>query len=262
MIRVMLTVQAYNDLLSLASRELELIKQTLNQLGTNPAGGLRFWGQEDGLYMCRAVDDTRIIYRLTADEVQVLSIQPETNPLSRPAGRMSLAAVVLAGGHTGYSDTLPLSGVVDSFLAAGVDDLIVVAGDHADTVGRELRHKNITLIRNTDYSDCLSKSLRRGLKMVPPHARAVMLSLGNRPYITPEIVLSIIRTYKTSQAPLVVPTHSQMRGHPVLFDTILIPELLKTQGDSGGRTVIERHHNELAQVDIADSAILERTWAN
>ena len=259
--RVMLTTQAYNDLLALAAYELDLIRQTLNQLGINPAQGLRFWGQE-GLYMRQAVNDTRIIYRLAGDEVQVLSIQPETSAPVRPAGRMNLAAVVLAAGHTGYSDTMPLSGVVDSFLAAGVNDLIVVAGDHADVVRHELQHKNAMLVVNPDYSDGLSKSLRYGLKMLNSETRAVMLSLGNRPYITPEIVLSIIRTYKTSRAPLVVPTHSQMRGHPVLFDNILIPELMKTHGDSGGRAVIERHHHELAQIDIADSAILERTWAN
>jgi molybdenum cofactor cytidylyltransferase len=257
----MLTTQAYNDLLALAAHELDLIKQTLNQLGTNPAQGLRLWGKE-GLYMRQAVNDTRIIYKLAGDEIQVLSIQPEASVVAKPAGRMNLSAVVLAAGHTGYSHTMPLAGVVDSFLAAGVNNLIVVAGDHADVVRHELQHKNVMLVVNSDYSDGLSKSLRYGLKMLHPDTRAVMLSLGNRPYITPEIVLSIIRTYKTSRAPLVVPTHSQMRGHPVLFDTILIPELMKTQGDSGGRTVIERHQNELAQIDIADSSILERIWAN
>ncbi len=261
MARVMLTAQAYNDLLALAAYELDLIKQTLNQLGTNPAQGLRLWGQE-GLYLRQAVNDTRIIYRLAGDEVQVLSIQSQTSLPVRPAGRLNLAAVVLAAGHTGYSETMPLAGVVDSFLAAGVNNLIVVAGDHADAVRRELHSRNVMLVINPDYDDGLSKSLRYGLKMLHPDTRAVMLSLGNRPYITPEIVLSIIRTYKTSRAPLVVPTHSQMRGHPVLFDTILIPELMKSHGDSGGRTVIERHQNELAQLDIADSAILERTWAN
>jgi molybdenum cofactor cytidylyltransferase len=261
MYKVMLTAQAYNDMMALPSSEIDITTQALNYLELNPASGLKLWGQ-DGLYLRQTISDTRIIYRITGSEIQVLGIKSEAVPLPAQGKRLRIAAVVLAAGHTTYSDTLPLSGIVDSFLSVGVDDLIMVVGDHAEQARHELCHRDITLVVNSDYEEGLSKSLRYGLKMLSPQTRAVMLSLGNRPFITPEIVLRLIRAYKTSKTTLVVPSHSQMRGHPVLFDTCLVPELLRTQGHNGGRSVIEHHNKELTQIDIDDAGILERIWPN
>ncbi len=261
MYKVMLTAQAYNALMGLPSSLIESTTQALNHLETNPVSGLKLWGQE-GLYLRQTIDDTRIIYRIEEREVQVLSIQAERSTLPLQPSRLRIAAVVLAAGHTGYSNTMPLAGIADSFLSVGVDDIIMVVGDHAEQAKQELCHRNVKLVINTDYGNSLSKSLRFGLKMLTPQTRAVMLALGNRPFITPEIILKIIRAYKTSKTTLIVPTYSQMRGHPVLFDTCLVPELLKAQGRVGGRAVIEHHIKELTQIDIGDAGILERIWAN
>ena len=261
MFRVMLTAQAYHDLLALAESELEPTRQSLSQLGTSPHTGLKLWGNE-GLHLLETANDVRVIYRIVGEMIQVLSIEPPVNPPSNPAGRINVAAVVLAAGHTSFSAPLPLTGIVDSFLAAGVSEIITVLGDFDTRTRRELRNRNVTLALNGDYSEGLSKSLRCGLKMLSCRIQAVMLSLGNRPFITTDIIVSLIRAYKTQHASLVVPVHAQMRGHPVLFDKAFVPELLKAHGDNGGRMVIEHHLSELTRVEIPDSAVLEHTWAS
>jgi len=111
---------------------------------------------------------------------------------------------------------------------------------------------------NPDYEYGLSKSLRCGLKIVSRDAAAVLLTLGNRPFIKPEVVKQLIRTYKSREAPIIVPTYSHMRGHPVMFDTLLIPELLKATGNTGGRSVLRHHNRELKQVEVEDAGILEQ----
>jgi len=47
-----------------------------------------------------------------------------------------------------------------------------------------------------------------------------------------------------------------MRGHPVIFDTLLIPELLRVRGNIGGRGVLQHHNRELKQVEVEDAGIL------
>ena len=98
--------------------------------------------------------------------------------------------------------------------------------------------------------------------MVPAGTGAVMLSLGNRPFISREVISCLIKTYLESGAGVVLPTYSQMRGHPVIFDARLLPELLKARGNTGGRNVLKHHKKEIAQIDVGDAGVLERTWLN
>jgi len=43
-----------------------------------------------------------------------------------------------------------------------------------------------------------------------------------------------------------------------MFDTLLIPELLKATGNTGGRSVLRHHNRELKQVEVEDAGILEQ----
>jgi molybdenum cofactor cytidylyltransferase len=98
--------------------------------------------------------------------------------------------------------------------------------------------------------------------MLSPNTRAVLLSPGNRPFITSQIITSLIRAYKTQGSSIIVPAHDQMRGHPVLFDTRLVPELMRAQGSCGGCSVLAHHQKESVQIEIADAGILEKVWTN
>jgi len=248
---VFLSTQAYSSLISLSAEERLLLGKALLQLKGNPQHGLRLWGSSD-LYLYQTVTDSRIIYRIHRGQVQVLAIKAAPQPPSTSRARIS--AVILAAGKSG--SRLPLSDVTQSLLNAGIDDLVVVLGGHAEPAKRALRNKDVKVIVNPDYRHGISRSLRSGLKILSQDAQAVMLALGNRPFVKPEVVKQIIRTYKSQQAPIIVPTYSHIRGHPVMFDTLLIPELLKARGNSGGRGVLRHHSQEMRQVEVDDADIL------
>jgi len=259
--RLMVTPRAADDLTGLPGPEAAMVHRALCQLKMNPLLGLKLWGQDE-LCVYQTLTDTRIVYRVVADEVQLLGINSLAVALPVAEHRARISAVVLAAGHTAYADTMPFSNLADAFLSAGVDDLVLVVGDHADQARRELCHKDVTIVVNSSYEEGLSKSLRYGLRMLSPETQAVMLSLGNRPFITQEVVSRLLKAYREGGSPVVVPTYSQMRGHPVIFDSRLMPELLRVRGNAGGRSVIEHHFKELTQVDVGDAGVLERTWLN
>ncbi len=253
--KTLLSKQAYSNLISLSPRERLFISKVLIQLGGNPELGLKIWGREDW-YLYETVMNAKVVYKLSGGQVQVLAIKA-TRGHPHPS-RVRISAVVLAAGKTDYGDTLPISYVTDAFLAAGVDDLIVVLGYHAEQAKKALQNKDVKIIVNPDYEYGLSKSLRYGLRIVYRDTAAVLLTLGNRPHIKPKLINNLVRTYKQEQAPIIIPTYLHMRGHPVIFDNVLIPELLKTRGNVGGRGVLRRHSQELKQVEVEDAGILER----
>lgn len=256
---ILLSTQAYSNLISLPPRQRRLVGKALLQLKRNPELGFKLWGRGD-LYLYETVIETKVIYKLCGRQVQVLAIK--ATPEHCMPSRAKISAVVLAAGRTDYGDSLPISCITESFLAAGIDDLIVVLGYHAEQAKKYLQNKDVKVIVNPDYEYGLSKSLRYGLKIVSRDAAAVLLTLGNRPLVNPEVVKQLIRTYKSRVAPIIVPTYSHMRGHPVIFDTLLIPELLRVRGNIGGRRVLQHHNRELKQVEVEDAGSIERVGKN
>ena len=252
---IFLSKQAYSNLISLSPRERLFTSKVLLQLRRNPELGLKLWGRGDW-YLYETGVETKVVYKLAGRQVQILAIKAaQEYPMS---SRVRVSAVVLAAGRTDYVDSLPISYVTEAFLAAGIDDLIVVLGYQAEQAKKYLQNKDIKIIVNPDYEYGLSKSLRYGLRIVSRDTAAVLLTLGNRPYIKPKLINSLVRTYKQEQALIVVPTYSHMRGHPVIFDTLLIPELLRVRGNTGGRRVLQHHNQELKQVEVEDTSIIER----
>lgn len=258
--RLKFTSQAASELSSLAESDRRSFRRFLEQLAAGSADGLRLWGHED-LFSAETGSGVRTFYRLKDSEIQLLGVEGSSKIYFQPY-RMHLSAVVLAGGQDAGAGSIPLSSIADSFIDAGIDDVVVVVGGAYDSARRELEHRNVTLVANPEYDNCLSRSLRYGLKMVPSDTKAVLLSLGNRPFITAEIITGLIRAFKTHATPIIVPAHDRMRGHPVLFDSSLLPELMRARGACGGRGVLQHHHGELTQIEFPDAGVLERMWVN
>jgi CTP:molybdopterin cytidylyltransferase MocA len=255
-----LTSQAMAELSSLDESDRRCFQRLLEQLASGSTSGLRLWGHEE-VFSAETPSGLRTLYRLKDTEIQVLGIEAGSRIYVQPS-RLRLSAVVLAGGQDSYAGSRPLSSITDSFIDAGIDDVVVVVGRAYDSARRELEHRNITLVANPEYDDCMSRSLRCGLKMLPADTSAVLLSLGNRPFITAEIITRLIRAFKTHTTPIIVPAHDRMRGHPVMFDSCLLPELMQARGSCGGRAVLQHHPAELTQVEFPDAGVLERVWVN
>ena len=265
MTKLSLSAQAYSRLIKLPLEDRLRVNQALFQLENNPSLGLQLWGRQD-LYLCQGAGGLEIVYKLAQRQIQVVALQV---PQERPSfKRDKVCAIILAAGKADYKgiplQLLPIGGLPlisrlsEVFLATDVNDLIVVLGYQAERVEKELADKDIKAVVNPNYERGLSSSLRNGLRMVSQDTTAVVLALGNRPFVKPEVVETLIATYKKRQAPIIAPVYHQIMGHPVIFDAFLIPELLKVKGNIGGREVIRRHRKELTEVEVEDVGIFKK----
>ena len=253
--KILLSSQAYSNLIGLSPKERLLLSKAFNQLEENPELGLKLWGRED-LFLYETATETKVVYKLFPGQVQILALKP-AKEFHLPA-RAKISAIVLAAGRTNYGDAQPICLVAEAFLAAGIDDLIVVLGYQAEQAREALKDKEVKVIVNPDYEHGLSRSLRYGLRMLSRDTEAVLLTLGNRPFIKPGIVANLVETYQQGKASVVAPTYFQVRGHPVVFDALLVPELLRARGNVGGRGVLYHHRRELRQVEVEDAGVIER----
>jgi molybdenum cofactor cytidylyltransferase len=171
-----------------------------------------------------------------------------------------IAAVVLAAGaSTRFGSQKLLAPVndaplvrrtVEQVVAAGLDAIVVVVGREERAVQAALEGMPVRFVANTKFREGMYTSLRAGIRHLARTAEAAIIVLGDQPGISAATITDLIEAYRASRQPIVVPIYNGVRGHPVLFDASVFPELETVVGDQGGREVIGRDPSRVASVHL------------
>jgi molybdenum cofactor cytidylyltransferase len=168
-----------------------------------------------------------------------------------------ISAIVLAAGlarRFGSAKPLALYGgkplvrcVVEQF--TGFDVVVVIPAPAAD-YDAALAGASTRRVINERPSDGLSSSLRAGIAALDARTRAVLVALADQPTIDRDVIESIVAEWRNTRALIVAPVYRGERGHPVLFDATVFPELRELSGDRGARDVIERDPSRVRLISV------------
>lgn len=188
------------------------------------------------------------------------------------------AAIILAAGTSSrmgagrHKLLLTLAGrpvlahVIEAALASQARPIVVVLGHQANEVRTQLAawltDPAIIVVDNPDYMQGMSTSMRAGIQTLitygytksRPVVDSALIILGDQPLITSQIIDALINAHQTGDKGIVAPLYDGQRGNPVLFRASFFPELLEAGGDEGGRTVLQRHRDEVATIDLGSAA--------
>lgn len=156
-----------------------------------------------------------------------------------------------------FGDKTLVEQVIDNVLASRVAETIVVIGHEGDAVEAVLRHKPLKLVRNENYREGMSTSVRAAMGSISPSVRGVLVILGDQPGVTAEVIDQLIDSFTEGKGSIIVPVYKGRRGNPVLFDIKYKPELMKLSGDVGAREIVVVHAGEVYEVDVEFEGILE-----
>jgi molybdenum cofactor cytidylyltransferase len=137
-------------------------------------------------------------------------------------------------------------------LAAKLDPLLVVVGGAQAEVMEALAGLPLRIIANPDYAAGQSTSLRAGIAALGQSTDAVVVLLGDQPFVTAAIVERLIAEWDSSEAAIIAPTYAGQRGNPVLFGRAVFPELLAVPGDQGARAVLAADRSRVHLVAFDD----------
>jgi molybdenum cofactor cytidylyltransferase len=94
----------------------------------------------------------------------------------------------------------------------------------ADAVDDALGKLPVERVRNPDYADGLSTSLKRGLAALPADIDGVVVCLGDMPLIAGRDLDRLIAAFNPLEGrAIVVPTRRGKRGNPVLWSRQFFP---------------------------------------
>lgn len=138
-----------------------------------------------------------------------------------------------------------------------VDEVIVVTGYQASDIQKIIQNLPVKIVYNPLYKEGQSTSVKVGVKAVNPNAKGVMFLLGDQPFVRPATINMLIDNfYSLEEYSIVVPYYKGKRGNPVLFESMLLPEIMKLTGDAGARSIITSNPDKVFKVDIESNEIV------
>ena len=138
----------------------------------------------------------------------------------------------------------------ESLIGAPVDEVIVVVGSSDGPVRDALAGLNVRFVRNAAADEGMASSIAVGVSALTAETQAVLVALGDEPLVGRDPVRRVIERYRQGGASVIAPTFRGVRGHPVLFDRTVFPELAALSGDRGARAVADRDPARLALVEL------------
>jgi molybdenum cofactor cytidylyltransferase len=177
---------------------------------------------------------------------------------------MTIAAAVLAaGGSTRLGapkQLLRLNGetlvhrAARSAIESGVDKVLVVVGDSAEMVARELDDLDLTVVRNDNWHSGMSSSLRAAVHAAAG-CDALLVMLCDQPLVTAMDLRILLSAFKADGRSIAAASYGQSLGVPAIFDSSLFEELLTLTGDKGAKSVILADEDRVTAVTIAAAAM-------
>ncbi len=182
------------------------------------------------------------------------------------AAAAPVAGLVLAAGRStrmGAHNKLlqPVRGealvrhAVRAQLASQAGPVFVVTGHQREEVEAALSGLDVRFVHNPDFASGLASSVRAGVDALPSEATGVVVSLGDMPNVTPQVIDRLAEAFAdVPEAQAVVPTLFGQRGNPVLLSRSLFPAVARLEGDEGARRLLDAAGEGIVEVALDDPA--------
>lgn len=172
----------------------------------------------------------------------------------------SVSAILLAAGQSKrmgrLKQLMPLgnSTILEQSLAnllgSQITDVVVVLGYRAEELTKRLSGQPVKIVVNPVYRQGMGSSIAAGLKFVDSQAPAVMLTLGDQPYVDSPTINRLIEAFQNNNRGIIIPTYKGKRGHPLIFAKKYQPQLARLKSDIGGREIIRENPGDILEVPV------------
>lgn len=181
-------------------------------------------------------------------------------------GTPPVAAIVLAAGRGTRFEGGPkmmavLDGepmvrrIVECALQAGLGPVVAVTGHEAETVEACLADLDVATVRNPDYAQGLSTSLKAGFAALPAATAGAAILLGDMPAVGAGLLRQIVEAWLAAgRPPALVPAYQGRRGNPAVLSRVLAPAIAGLSGDVGAGPLL-RGRADVVELAVDDAGV-------
>ena len=211
-----------------------------------------------------------------------------------PSIKPHLAAIIPAAGFSSrmgvfkpllpVGDRLAIEKPILAFKAAGIETIIVVTGHKSHLLEPVLKRHPVEIVVNAHYKEGMFSSVRAGALALQKkkekidatgksgsdlkqarwcagremkEIEAFFILPADTPLVNPDTITLLASHYVKGRGEMIFPRYHGKTGHPPLFSTKLLPEILTGHPEEGLRSVIRDSDLTISIVDVEDSGILQ-----
>ena len=185
---------------------------------------------------------------------------------------MRISAILLGAGESKRMGvdklSLPWGGKTvlehcfETLLRSEVQELVVVLGVRNKGLKSLFRGRKTKVVINPYSYRGMSTSIRRGLTALRSRSEGILIALGDQPLLKTKTINVLIHVFQKGRGGIVIPSFQGRRGHPVIFHRRYKKELLNLEGDVGGKSIMERHPQEVRRIRLRSIGVVTDvdTW--
>ena len=101
----------------------------------------------------------------------------------------------------------------------------------------------------------ISRSVMLGTRALQNQCDGILYTVADQPWLKGESVSRMLEIFRENADKIVGMSSNGNRGNPCIFPKAYFDELCALSGDKGGRTVIERHVEDLILFEVSESEL-------
>ena len=139
-------------------------------------------------------------------------------------------------------------------IASGCARVIVVLGANAAEIRPALAGLPVDIVENPRWQEGMGASINAGIRAAEARGLGgAILTLGDQPLITPEILRNLILEHQCTGQPIVASQYARTVGVPVYFAKEYFPHLLALAPEQGCKGVILKHREDARQINCPEA---------
>jgi len=146
-----------------------------------------------------------------------------------------------------------LDNILEAILRSSINPTVVVVGHHRDEIASRVPLP-AKVAFNPDYEKGMVTSFQTGIRALPADVSGALLFLVDHPVIEPGTIEAL--TTKAAPDRIVVPIFNGRRGHPVLFGSHILQEILALGSDQGANIVVRKDPGRVIEAPVKSAGIL------
>ena len=145
-----------------------------------------------------------------------------------------------------------LENILDAISRTSIEQTIVVVGHHQKEIEAAVKVPRVVL--NPDYEKGMITSFQTGIRALSRNTSGAFLFLVDHPLVEPATIEALIMNLASNR--IVLPTFEGRRGHPVLFSSDVLEEILALPSTEGANIVVRRDPGRIIEVPVSAPGIL------
>jgi len=143
---------------------------------------------------------------------------------------------------------------VESLLAGGLDEIIVVINPAGEEVAAAISHLPVTVVVNEAPDSDMAGSVRAGLAKVATATSGILIALADTPLVRGETCRFLQEQHRRHPDAILIPVNRGRKGHPTLFPRQVLATIDR---HPTLRDVIQAHTDRVQLLEVDDPWVVE-----